>query len=195
MLLKFTTVAFILLLFAVESEAMEDCREAAARTHAIQEIEYLRRWYAKATDKIGEASKASVKEGRKIYRRIFDAKARIRAGGDYGDKTGPDEWVDVVLGALGELGPTQHLIGTQLVELESLELDESGDVIAGEAVMESYVQAWHEMKDEKVWLFLGTYSDKVHFTPGKGWQIYDMSLDQVAGELRYMGAAVARSKD
>jgi hypothetical protein len=56
--------------------------------------------------------------------------------------------------------------------------------------MESYLQAWHEQKDEKVWLFLGTYFDEAVFIPGTGWRIQKMKLQQVAGETRYMGAAV-----
>ena len=169
------------------------CNEAAARTQAIQEIEYLRRWYARATDLIGEATPASIARGRTIYHRVFTPDAKMDAGPDREPQVGPDDWLDLVLGALGELGPTQHLIGTQLVELKTFELDDKCNVIKGAAYMESYLQAWHEQKDEKVWLFIGTYYDDVVYVPGQGWRIENMKLEQVAGETRYMGDAVGRA--
>jgi len=76
-----------------------------------------------------------------------------------------------------------------------LELDAECKVLAGMASMESYLQAWHEQKDEKVWLFLGTYFDEAVFIPGTGWRIQKMKLQQVAGETRYMGAAVGSALD
>lgn len=193
--MKYVFLVLVFSLLPKELFAMGNCHETAARLQAIQEIEYLKRWYAKATDKIGEATESSIAEGRAIYHQVFDQKAIIRAGGDFEDQIGPDGWVDVVLGALGPLGPTQHLIGTQVVEIEDLKLDDECNVVAGTATMESYLQAWHERKDEKVWLFLGTYFDKVSFNPGTGWQIIDMSLVEVTGETRYMDTAVGKAKD
>ena len=193
-LLKVLFVSLLLtgFLFVNTGYAMS-CHETAAKTQAIQEIEYLRRWYAKATDQIGIATPESIAEGRAIYHRVFTADAQLDAGPDREPQVGPDGWVDLVLGALGELGPTQHLIGTQLVEIKSLVLDDECKVVAGSATMESYLQAWHEQKDEKVWLFLGTYFDDAVFIPGTGWRIEKMILQQVAGETRYMGAAVGRA--
>ena len=169
------------------------CNEPAVKTQAIQEIEYLKRWYAKATDQIGIATPESIAEGRAIYHRVFTADAQLDAGPGREPQVGPDGWLDLVLGALGELGPTQHLIGTQLVKINSLELDGECNVLAGSATMESYLQAWHEQKDEKVWLFLGTYFEDAVFIPDTGWRIEKMILRQVAGETRYMGAAVGRA--
>lgn len=191
--MKYVILLLALSLVPEVAIAAGNCSETATRLQAMQEIEYLKRWYAKATDKIGEATETSIEEGRAIYHQVFDQKAIIRAGGDFEDQIGPDGWVDLVLGALGPLGPTQHLIGTQVVEFEELKLDDNCEVVAGTASMESYLQAWHERKDEKVWLFLGTYYDKVRFNPETGWQIVDMSLVQVAGETRYMDAAVAKA--
>ena len=193
-LLKVLFVSLLLtgFLFVNRGYAMS-CHETAAKTQAIQEIEYLRRWYAKATDQIGIATPESIAEGRAIYHRVCTADAQLDAGPDREPQVGPDGWVDLVLGALGELGPTQHLIGTQLVEIKSLVLDDECNVVAGIATMESYLQAWHEKKDEKVWLFLGTYFDDAVFIPGTGWRIEKMILQQVAGETRYMGAAVGRA--
>ena len=171
------------------------CNAAAAKTQAIQEIEYLRRWYARATDLIGVATPESIEQGRAIYHRIFTVDAKLDAGPDREPQVGPDAWVTLVLGALGELGPTQHLIGTQLAEIKSLELDDECNVVSGSAYMESYLQAWHEQKDEKVWLFLGTYFDDVVFVPGAGWRIEKMILQQGAGETRYMDEAVGKAAD
>lgn len=158
---------------------------------ARQEIEYLRRLYAKATDLIGTNTEAAIAEGRAIYHRIFTEDAMVRAGppdGDLLEAQGPDSWVDVVLEALAQYSSTQHLIGTQLVEIERMSVNDQGTVQSGQASMESYLQAWHENKpDGTVWLFLGTYHDKVRYTPGIGWQIYDMTLTQVAGENRHLG--------
>ena len=192
-----STVFFVSLLvtgflFTNKSYAIS-CNEAAAQTQAIQEIEYLKRWYAKATDQIGIATPESIAEGRAIYHRVFTADAQLDAGPGREPQVGPDSWLDLVLGALGELGPTQHLIGTQLVEIKSLELDGECNVLSGSANMESYLQAWHEQKDEKVWLFLGTYFEDAVFIPDTGWRIEKMILRQVAGETRYMDAAVGRA--
>lgn len=148
-------------------------RESGAMTDRIaqavdrQEIEYLRRLYGKATDTIGRATKEDVEAGRKIYREIFTPDVQIRTsntGAEPLTASSPDSWVDVVYTALKDYTGTQHLIGTQLVELD-------GD----EATMESYLHAWHKNPDGSVYLFLGTYIDKVRRT-NQGWQIYDMTL-------------------
>ena len=186
---------FITLTASQEGLAMGNCPKAMVETQAKLEIEYLRRLYARATDLIGEATPANIEKGRKIYHQIFTADATMDAGPDREPQVGPDAWVDLVLGALGELGPTQHLIGTQLVDVTKLEVNDDCEVIAGSAKMESYLQAWHEQKDERVWVFLGTYFDDVAFVPGRGWQITNMVLTQVAGETRYMDAAVGKAKD
>ena len=161
-------------------------------TSARQEIEYLRRLYAKATDLIGTNTESAVEEGRGIYHRIFTQDAMVRAGSEATgalERQGPDGWVDVVIEALDKYSSTQHLIGTQLVDIDHIDVDGAGAVTSGEASMESYMRAWHENKPEgTVWVFIGTYYDKVRYTPGVGWQIYDMTLTQVAGENRALGA-------
>ncbi len=162
-------------------------------TIARQDIQYLQQLYAKATDIIGTNTEEGIEQGRAIYHRIFTPDAMIRAGGRGADplvRQGPDGWVEVVIEALDQYSSTQHLIGTQVVEVESMDVDGQGAVTAGEGRMESYLQAWHENRPEgNVWLFLGTYDSKVRFTPGVGWQMYDMTLTQVAGELRDLGDA------
>ncbi|MFB3105879.1 MAG: nuclear transport factor 2 family protein [Pseudomonadales bacterium] len=169
-----------------------DNAATVARTVAIQQIEYLRRLYARATDQIGENTPASIAEGRATYHRIFTADVILRVRGEgipASDTVGPDAWVDVVTGALASYAATQHLIGTQLVDIESIEIDASGNIVAGEATMSSYLQAWHASPDDNVWLFLGTYHDKVRYSSGFGWQIYDSTLERVSGEERPMGSA------
>ena len=179
--------------FASKSYSEGSCNYSLEKSKAIQEIEYLRKWYAKATDKIGTGAIQSVEEGRRIYHRIFSRDAVILAGEDIPPQIGPEAWVQVVASALKDVGPTQHLIGTQLVEFQRLELDKNCNPLRGTATMESYVQAWHERKDYRVWVFIGTYLDEVSFLPGRGWRIEEMQLLQVGGETRFMGSAVAGS--
>ena len=143
------------------------CSEGENEVNEIYEIEKLQRLYAKATDTIGRADPENVEAGRAIYRQIFTPDVAIttsETGADPLTASSPDEWVDVVYDALKDYTGTQHLIGTQLVEL-------NGD----EALMESYVNAWHKNPDDTVYSFLGTYISKVKKTAG-GWQIYDMNL-------------------
>ena len=131
------------------------------------EIETLQRLYAKATDLIGRNTPETFEEGREIYRRIYTDDVDIRianTGGDPIVAKGPDSWADFVRSALKDYTGTQHLIGTQLVEVD-------GD----DAHMESYVNAWHKNPDLTVFSFLGTYISKIRRTP-EGWKIYDMTL-------------------
>ena len=181
------------IVFASKSYSEGSCNYSLEKSKAIQDIEYLRKRYAKATDKIGAGVKQSAEEGRRTYHRIFSKDAVIWAGEDISPQIGPEAWVQVVAGALKDIGPTQHLIGTQLVELQRFELDEDCNLLRGTATMESYVQAWHERKDDRVWVFIGTYLDEVSFLPGLGWRIEAMQLLQVGGETRFMGSAVAGS--
>ena len=177
--------------FASKSYSEGSCNYSLEKSKAIQDIEYLRKWYAKATDKIGTGANQSVEEGRRTYHRIFSKDAVILAGEDIPPQIGPEAWVQVVASALKDVGPTQHLIGTQLVEIQRFELDKDCNPLRGKATMESYVQAWHERKDDRVWVFIGTYLDEVIFLPGRGWRIEEMQLLQVGGETRFMGPAVA----
>lgn len=152
-------------------------------TVAIQQIEYLRKMYAKATDLIGINKDGSFEEGLAIYRRIFtpDAKISTTSRGVVGfTATGPDGWAVVARDALAEFDDTQHLIGTQLVDIDSLP-DAEGK--GGEARMQSYLQAWHSDPDRVLFIFLGTYKDKVRYTPGIGWQIYEMELAETSSEI------------
>jgi hypothetical protein len=175
---------------AVSEESVGVEVGAGGMAIARQEIEYLRRWYAKATDLLGVNTPESIAEGRKIYHRIFTPDAKIQVSGEGArplSAAGPDEWVEVANSALKDYVATQHLIGTQLVEISELRQDDSGAIVSGEASMTSYLQAWHAGTDD-VWVFIGTYVDEVRYTPGVGWQIHDMNLVQVSGEFRPLGA-------
>lgn len=150
---------------------------------ATQQIEYLRRHYARATDLIGLNTEEGIEEGRGVYRRIFTADAKIcvsENGQTVFTAEGPDAWVDVADEALSVFDNTQHLIGTQLVTIERLP-DDSG--VGGLATMTSYLQAWHDDSDRVLDIFIGTYHDKLRFVPGIGWQIYEMELEKVSGSV------------
>lgn len=175
-------------------------RRLASRMQAViarQEIEYLRRRYAKATDLIGAGKAESVAEGRRIYQAIFTPDARIRAtSGGVAQLTaaGPDEWEVVVRDALDEYVATQHLIGTQLVDFTQLQIGEDGELTSGSARMTGYLQAWHA-REGSVWIYLGEYIDQVRYTPGDGWRIEDMELAQISGEDRPLGAGALGSSE
>ena len=170
---------------------MAQCDEGLIKVQARQEIEYLRRWYAKATDMIGKGTVESIAEGRAIYSRIFTTDAVMRTSAGEEPRIGPDAWVELVKDFLVPLGPTQHLLGTQVVDIEVLELDDSCRIVSGNARMESYVQAWHERLDSKVWIYLGIYHDHASYVQGIGWRIDRMSMEQIGGETRFMDSAVS----
>ena len=161
-----------------------ECDTGLVKTKAVQDIEYLRRAYARATDRIGQNTDAAVEGGRRVYHRVFTADATIGATGFEAASKGPDAWVDVVLGALGPMGPTQHLVGSQVVVIDTLDLDQDCSVIAGSAHMESYLQAWHTLADGRSWLFFGNYQDKVVYTPKVGWQIADSYLERITEQTK-----------
>ena len=159
-----------------------------ARHQAILDIEYLQRLYALATDLLGLSDAASIARGTAIYHEIFsqDLKASFFGPGiETIQKTGIDGWLELVTTSLGPMGPTQHLIGTQVVDLDEIEIDDSGNVVKGEALLRSYLQAWHTLPDQKVWLALGTYHSKVRFSDGR-WQIWQMDLELTIDETRQM---------
>jgi len=160
----------------------EESGHQAAVSVATRQIEYLRKKYGLATDLIGSKVPESIEEGRAIYRAIFAPEVKISAsnGGDGPtfDAVGADAWVDVVVHALQPFAVTQHLIGTQLVTINSLPNSEG---MGGSASMVSYVQAWHADSGGVVDIFIGTYRDKVAFTPQLGWQIIEMRLEKVSG--------------
>ena len=97
---------------------------------------------------------------------------------------GPDAWADIVAETLGPMGPTQHLTGTQRVTNLEVQISADCNVTGGSAGLESYVQAWHDLPNNQIWMFMGSYVDEVVFVPGKGWQISKMDLVRVTTETR-----------
>ena len=168
----------------------EDSGHQTAVSVASQQIEYLRKQYGLATDLIGSKLPENIEQGRAIYRDIFAPDVKISAsnGGDGPtfDAVGPDAWVDVVIHALQPFAVTQHLIGTQLVTIDTLP-DSKG--MGGSASMVSYVQAWHADPGKFVDIFIGTYSDKVAFDPHVGWHIIEMRLEKVSGHKALVNEA------
>lgn len=163
---------------------------AGAGTLALarQQVEYLRRRYARATDLLGTGKPEAIAEGSQIYQEIFTQDADLRTSGGTAEPfhaKGPAAWADVVVGALEEYSATQHLIGTQLAHIDKL-TEKDGDITDGHATMSSYLQAWHSTEAGRLWLFIGVYEDEVRYTPGKGWQIYAMNLVQISGENRQL---------
>ena len=180
---RMSGIAATAVLVAIIGSAPSAAEDAIAAVVAKQEIEYLRRQYARATDLIGTNIPANIEAGRVVYHQIFTPDVTIVASDPTGTEfkaVGPDQWVDVVAGALASFDSTQHLIGTQLVTLISLP-DANGE--GGLADMTSYLQAWHHDPDRIIDIYLGTYFDKVRYTQGSGWQIFDMRLEKVAGEV------------
>ena len=167
----------------------ENAAQRAQLTVARQEIEYLRRLYGAATDALGRwEDEASLAYGQSVYRRIFTASAEIRVAGSSVALTGkgPDAWVAVVKNALKDYETTQHLIGTQLVTFSKVTF--AGDeIVAGQALLTSYLHAWHAWPDRALRLVLGTYTDEVVYSPDVGWQIFDMTLAHTSSEARIMG--------
>ncbi|MDA1073169.1 MAG: nuclear transport factor 2 family protein [Proteobacteria bacterium] len=146
---------------------------------AKQEIAELRRRYAIATDLIATREPASIEAGRTIYHQIFTPNAQLAAQG-VETQTGPEAWLELVLRSLKPYAFTQHLIGTQVVDVHSL----PGQNVAGLALMTSYLNAWHESADHELWTFLGTYEDVVTHTADAGWQIDQMQLVKLSDEVR-----------
>jgi len=162
---------------------------------ARQEIEYLRRWYCRATDLFGmTGNRQANAEAKRIYHRIFTPEARIRVTGDVARQLqaiGPEGWAAVVTHALQDYTVTQHLLGTQLVDIRSLTIGHKSsgpdEIIAGEASMTSYLQAWHVWPDKRLRVVMGNYVDQVRFVSGTGWQIHDMNLVHLVSEHRPLG--------
>lgn len=156
---------------------------------ARQEIEDLRRQYCRATDALGRVDDSRSRQyGEATFYNIFSDDVAIRVTGTPAplSGTGPAAWIDIVSNALAPYESTQHLIGTQVVDFLDVQI-EDGQIHAGEAVMTSYLQAWHAWPDRRLRLVMGTYTDKVRWYPGSGWRIYDMVLEHTSREHRMLG--------
>jgi len=140
----------------------------------------LQRLYAKATDLLCLNTSASVAEATAIYHQIFTPQAEIKATG-MDPKYGPDAWVALVLEALDEFSTTQHMIGTQLAEVQEFPVGGEGP---GQGTLFSHLQAWHAKADGDMWHYIGIYESAVVYTAESGWQIEVMNLISVSEDYR-----------
>ena len=144
------------------------------------QIEYLRRRYAQAVDSVCQQREGAENRVSSIFSEIFIPEARIRyqvEGTVVRESIGPEGWASIVCDAVGKYSGTQHLIGTQLVRFESLEITADNIVRAGVAEMVSHVRAWHWCGD-RLRIVAGDYRDSVCFRPSSGWRIARMDLVQ-----------------
>lgn len=95
----------------------------SGRLEAESEARRLLLTYARAADRLD----------RELLRTILHPDARIELGSIY--QGGPEGFVDVVMGFMGQMAATRHDVGNFLVE------HDGPDRTASEA----YVQAWHRM--------------------------------------------------
>ena len=158
----------------------EENASAADLWVAKNEICELQRLYAKATDLLCINTPEANAEATALYHRIFTPKAEIKATG-MDTHIGPDAWVELVVGALEEFSVTQHMVGTQLAEVESLPGE---DQSPGRGTLFSHLQAWHAKADGDMWHYIGTYACKVVCQPSTGWQIEEMNLLQASEDYR-----------
>ena len=174
-------------LFATTGSRLAASTSAIKEVVAKAQITELRRLYGKATDLLGAGKDHenicgnSEALARQIYQRIFTEDATIDASGGALTGVGPDDWADKVAGALASFSATQHMLGTQLVDIHEMPVDGS----SGDATMQSYLNALHEFAPQGTILIVrGTYFDKARHSPENGWQIYDMNLVYVSIETR-----------
>jgi hypothetical protein len=175
---------------------------AAARrvytlAEARQDVEYLRKWYGIATDMLGVKNdpEGNKREGRRIYQKIFTPDAKIYLlpyplpPGSAPTRVGPDAWAEFVENALKATIGSQHLLGTQVAEIDEMPegIPGQGRSSKGHATCISYLNSWNVSQvdgQNRLVTTISTYRDKARVTPGIGWQIYEMHLSRVSGETR-----------
>ncbi len=154
----------------------ENAPSAEQQWLARQEIAQLQRLYAQATDLIAADSEANEAAVAATYRRIFTTDARIGVRGQM-SVSGHLAWLEFVKTSLSALRSTQHLIGSQVVEINSLPNLQG---VGGEAVMTSYLQATQVGADGDLSRVTGTYFATATHTPEAGWQLAEMILEVLA---------------
>ena len=147
--------------------------ELARTWIARQEIAALQRRYAQATDMMAGGGTSAAAKVSALYLQIFtaDADMGVKDGPTF---PGPEAWLELVKDRLGPLESAQHLIGSQLVEIQSLP-DKNGD--GGAATMRSYLQATHVEKNGTLERVLGIYHAKAVHTAANGWKLSEMTLE------------------
>ncbi len=138
--------------------------------------------YAQATDLIAADPAANEAEVEATYLRLFTADAHIGVRGQM-SVNGPLAWLEFVITSLSTLRGTQHLIGSQVVEINSLPNLQG---VGGEAVMTSYLHATQVGADGELSRTIGTYFSTATYMPDMpdmpeaGWQFSEMMLELLA---------------
>lgn len=145
---------------------------------ARQEIAELQRRYAQATDMMAGGDAANAKKVAALYRQIFTEDAPMSVKNQF-TLEGPMQWLELVQDRLGSLESAQHLIGSQLVEIQSLP-NQKGD--GGAATMRSYLQATHIEKDGTLERVLGIYHAEAVYLGSAGWRLSKMILEPLSVE-------------
>lgn len=153
-------------------------RGELALWQAKQEIAELQRAYARATDLVPGATAEGLARCAAEYRRIFAPDASIGVAGQM-SVTGPEAWLGFVNASLGALIRSQHLIGTQLVEIERLPEAGRG---AGAATMTSALLASQYGEGMQKTTIVGTYHARAVHAPEHGWRLAEMTLELTSVE-------------
>lgn len=186
------------MLLATDRAAAATARSSAPYTHgeARQDVEYLRRIYGLATDMLGlKNDPESNKKARAMYTKIFTPDCKIYlapyplAAGAPPTRVGPDAWAEFVENALKAAVGTQHLLGTQVAEIDEMPdgFPGRGRSTKGHATCISYLNSWNVSAvdgQNRLTTTISIYRDSARITPGVGWQIYNMHLSRVSGETR-----------
>jgi hypothetical protein len=171
------SLAAVLIWAGAVAGARESGRDEAVE-HALAkaDIAELQRRYVRAADRLVGADDPEPSAA--VYRRVFTADARIVVTGQV-SATGPEEWLAISRATQAGLRATQHMIGTQVVDVHALpDVDGTG----GSATMTSAVQVSQMPEDGGVARLLGTYTSELVHAPGAGWKIDAMTLSISAFE-------------
>ncbi len=144
---------------------------------AQQQIARLQRRYALATDRVASGGDADIAAARAVYQQIFTPDASIGVAGQP-PVTGPDAWLALVQASLGTLRGSQHLIGSQVVDVTGL--PGAGRESPGEASMTSVLQATQVAADGSLTRIYGNYVVQARYTQAAGWQMANMKLHLLA---------------
>jgi hypothetical protein len=166
----------------VSAESSAPASQVTAEWSAKQDIAVLQRRYAQATDMIAADSAGNEARVVSIYQTIFTEDAEMGVL-DQLTLEGPMLWLELVKTTFVPLSNAQHMIGSQVVELESLP-DEKGH--GGAATMRSYVQATHVNNDGTLERVLGTYISTAIYLPDSGWKLSKMTLEILSTEAAKM---------
>jgi hypothetical protein len=175
-------ITLLLQVWTVSAESSTPASQVAAEWSAKQEIAVLQRRYAQATDMIAADSAGNEAKVVSIYQKIFTEDAEMGVL-DQLTLEGPMLWLELVKTTFVPLSNAQHMIGSQVVELESLP-DEKGH--GGAATMRSYLQATHVNNDGTLERVLGTYISTAIYRPGTGWKLSKMTLEILSTEAAKM---------